>query len=182
MANFKFAFNYAAPHEWNLRHNYTNLPNDPGGPTKYGVTLRAWRDKMGSLGDVNHDGVVDAKDIMLLTEEMIEPFYQENYWNGYWQDFKSDVVAAKCYDIGVNLGPSTAVAYLQTILGGLEVDGHVGPLTIAQVNSADPDTVLAGLCEMQRSHYEHWLAEDPRRENMRAGLLARADDVPKEVA
>ena len=178
MANFKFAFDYTAPHEWNLRHNYTNLPNDPGGPTKFGITLRTWRDKMGSLGDVNHDGVVDAKDILALNEDGAERFYQRFFW--IWQDIQSDVVAAKCYDIGVNLGPSTAVEYLQTTLGGLDVDGHLGPMTISKANAAQPTEVLTGLCELQRSHYEHWLAEDPRRENLRAGLLARADEIPKE--
>jgi lysozyme family protein len=178
MGNFKMAFNFAAPHEWNLRQNYTNLPNDPGGPTKFGVTLKTWRDRMGSLGDINHDGIVDAQDIKLLTEDMIEPFYKKNYWDDYWQDIADDRLAAKLYDIGVNLGPRTAVEYLQTVLTGLVVDGRIGPKTILAANAADPEETIKGLCEMQRSHYEHWIAADPRRESMRSGLIARAEDKP----
>ena len=59
MANFDLAFRFMAPHEWNQRRNFTNDPHDPGGPTKWGITLKSWQFQ-GSLGDLDGDGDVDV--------------------------------------------------------------------------------------------------------------------------
>ena len=45
---------------------YVNDPDDPGGATKYGVTIHSMR----RLGlDLNHDGQVNATDVKALTVE-----------------------------------------------------------------------------------------------------------------
>ena len=44
---------------------YVNHPNDKGGPTNMGVTLKTWQ----TQGyDKNHDGRIDANDVKLITK------------------------------------------------------------------------------------------------------------------
>ena len=48
---------------------YVNDPDDPGGATKYGVTIHTMR----RLGlDLDQDGDVDAHDVRHLTQEQAE--------------------------------------------------------------------------------------------------------------
>ena len=67
-----------------LRHEggYVNNPNDPGGATKYGISLR-WLKGQGLLGDVTHDMVVDIKDIQALTVDQAAGFYRVQWWDKY---------------------------------------------------------------------------------------------------
>jgi len=183
MADFNFAYAFMAPHEWNQKRNYTNDPADPGGPTKFGITLATLKG-FGSLGDLNHDGKVDAADVQVMSEADARLFYKTRFWR--WEALADDILAAKCFDIGVNLGVGTAVGYLQTALRALGhdvvVDCHLGPMTLGATNAADPDDVLPVLCKIQRQHYENWVAAAPVREKYRPGLVARAMAVPTKEA
>jgi len=188
MSEFKPAFQFMAPHEWNHFQNYTNTPGDPGGPTKYGVTLKTLSGE-GTLYDLNHDGVVNAEDVKLLTEEDAEPFYERRYWNEPKLPLISpQLVASKVFDMGVNLGPQRAIMYLQQVVnsfGGqqLLVDGRMGPATAKLVDSLDPQRVLDGLCAVLAHHYMAWIDHDPHdREKFRTDLLGRAKSLPPEEA
>jgi lysozyme family protein len=182
MDNFEFAHAFMAPHEWNARKNYTNDPDDPGGPTKFGITLNSWRG-LGSHADLNEDGVIDAKDIMLIGDVEEKFFYRNHYW--VFGKLESDQLAAKLFDIGVNLGPETATRYLQVALTAcgspVVADGSIGPKTEAAANAVSKTNLLGLLTDIsnqQRSHYELWISKNPRREKFRAGLLARAAALP----
>ncbi len=81
-----------------LKHEggYVDHPQDPGGATKYGitlVTLQNWRKRPTSKGDVRQ-----------LTKEEAKAIYLANYWNAIKAD---DLVAgldALAFDIAVNHG------------------------------------------------------------------------------
>jgi lysozyme family protein len=193
MANFSFAFAFFSKHEWNQRRNFTDTPGDPGGPTNFGITLRSWQSQ-GSLGDLDHDGDVDQDDLKLVDNPVAEHFYLTRYWRKgddrtgiVYFDFgqiNDDRVAAKVCDIGVNLGPDTAIRYLQEALQAvgfpsIVVDGLWGRQTVAATNSSSPDRLIAELCHLQRVHYIYWVQAKPaERQKFASGLLARAGDVP----
>lgn len=177
MANFETAFQFMAPHEWSAGKTYTNDPDDPGGSTNYGITqftLNSYR--------VRHQGFPDS--VEDLTPYQAKQIYKDEYW--IWQDIQDDRVAAKLFDMGVNMGPSMAVRGLQTVIGYLGhilvVDGKLGSVTIAQANACSPHLLLPQLCGFQRRHYEGWIGQSRVREKYRAGLMARADDIPQEDA
>lgn len=174
MDSFDLAFAFMAPHEWNARRNYTNLTDDPGGPTKFGITLSAWR-QLGSHADLDHDGDVDADDVKLLGRGEAEAFYRSRYW--VWGGVADACVAAKLFDMGVNLGVGTAVRYLQQAVGAV-ADGKLGPKTLAAANAASRDALLNALCAKQLDHYARWISANPRREIFRAGLMKRATALP----
>jgi len=109
---------------------YVNNPNDRGGATKYGVTLKTWR-KIGY--DVNQDGVIDEKDMEMLSEEDFK-----NVVNQYWavckaNQIKNQSIASFIVDWAYNSGPNNAIKNVQRCLG-LKDDGIIGPITLKAIN------------------------------------------------
>ena len=95
-----------------LEGGYVNDPNDPGGETKYGIAKR------------NHPDV----DIKSLTPELAEAIYKVEYWDKLHCDGYSNVQFRwKLFDIAVNQGPGTAMAFvtkirsLDTLQGTIEL-------------------------------------------------------------
>lgn len=81
---------------------YTNDIKDPGGPTKYGVTL-ATAKKLGF--DKDKDGDVDANDVMILTKEDAYLAFKKLYWDIIEADNLpngNDILAS---DLAYNSGP-----------------------------------------------------------------------------
>lgn len=175
MANFDFAFDFMKNHEWNAKRNYTDDPADPGGATKFGVIQRTLTRFRRAHPTLNlPESVAD------LTEDQAKIIYRADYW--IWEGIQDWRLAAKLFDAGVNLGPVRAVEYLQQSLRveeyPVEVDGNLGPITLAAANKADQNALLSHLCAILRAHYCAWIAQKPDREKFRKGLLSRAQEVP----
>lgn len=117
---------------------YVNDPDDPGGPTKHGVTIGTMR----RLGlDLNKDGTVDVADVKLVTEDLAAQVFKRHYFYGPKIDQLPESVQAAVYDMYVNSG-SNAIKILQSVLndlgaGPLVEDGGIGPLTIKAAHKAD---------------------------------------------
>ena len=115
---------------------FVNDPDDPGGPTKYGVTLRTLR----ALGrDVNADGDIDIVDVRSLSVDDAVGIFAEHY---FAKPKISDLPAplhATVFDMYVNAG-AAAVRLLQTLLNDMlisvSVDGVIGPQTVAACERA----------------------------------------------
>ena len=84
---------------------YTNDPRDPGGPTKYGVTLNFDR---GSIPDKDADGDIDFRDVQLLSEADALVIYREDYWIPGRCDAMPDALALAHADSMYNLGCGAA--------------------------------------------------------------------------
>ena len=113
---------------------YVNDPDDPGGPTKYGVTIHTMR----RLGiDLDGDGDVDANDVRLLTVERATQIFLDHYYRKPNIDKLPDPLRESVFDMQVNAG-SNAVKILQKLLNGLgsgiAEDGAIGPKTLAAVD------------------------------------------------
>ena len=133
---------------------YSNDPNDAGGPTNFGITLKILQG-LGKHGDLNHDDSVDIEDVKFMTKQDAINIYKELYWKG--DNILSQHIAEKNFDMGVNIGVVSAAKLLQKALLTLghiiEIDGHLGPKTMDAINTVDETSLMTQLCTLQESYY-----------------------------
>lgn len=133
---------------------YSNDPNDAGGATNFGVTLKVLQG-FGEDVDFNHDGVVNAEDVKIMSRDSAIAIYKELYWRG--DDIVSQAIAEKHFDIGVNMGVGSAAKLLQKAVlqsgRNINVDGNIGPKSLELINSIDEVELMTNLCDVQESYY-----------------------------
>lgn len=115
---------------------FVNDPDDPGGATKYGVTVHTMR----RLGlDLDGDGRIDAADVRRLTRADAERIFIEHYYKRPGIDRLPQVLRTSVFDMYVNAG-GNAVKILQRLLNQMgqevAVDGVIGPQTEAGAHLA----------------------------------------------
>ena len=115
---------------------YVNDPDDPGGATKYGVTIGT----MKGLGlDLNGDGDVTIKDVKALTKAHAVEIFVDHYFTAPGISQLPEPIQASVFDMYVNAGKN-AVKILQRLVRDMgqkiAVDGIIGPQTSAAVSSA----------------------------------------------
>lgn len=160
---------------------YSNNPNDPGGATKFGITIAVARAN-GYKGDMKVLPLDKAKEI-----------YKKNYWDSLKLDKFSPPLAIKLFDAGVNVGIKRVAQWLQTSLNALNsqqrfysniaVDGMIGPATINAYNSlaerrgssANAILIKAINC-LQGSYYLNLAENDSKFETFIYGWLSNRID------
>ena len=165
---------------------YVNDPDDPGGPTKYGVTLGT----MQRLGlDLTGDGRIDARDVKVLPMAKAVEIFVEHYYRRPRIHELPEAIQPSVFDMYVNAG-SNAVKILQRLLGDMgqkvAVDGIVGPQTIgaAAVAQAAAPRHFADAYGIARRNYYYGLADARaasrkyarRRDGGKGGWIVRAED------
>lgn len=140
---------------------YVNDPDDPGGATKYGVTIHTLR----RLGlDLTGDGVVGVADVRRLSRAQAVDIFIRHYFERPRIAALPVAVQASAFDMYVNAG-NNAVKILQRLLRdmgyAIAVDGAIGPQTIgAAGDAADPDPVaLRDAYGVARRNYYFRLAD-----------------------
>lgn len=119
---------------------YVNDPDDPGGATKWGVTIHTMR-RLGM--DLTGDGTVGVPDVKALSRAQAVRIFVQHYYTKPRIDQLPHVLQASVFDMYVNAG-GNAVKILQRLLVEMgfvvTVDGVIGPQTIGAAQSAaDPD-------------------------------------------
>lgn len=115
---------------------YVNDPDDPGGATNYGVTIRTLK----RLGiDVDRDGDVDGEDVRRLGSSQAVEIFLKHYFDGPGLGGLPAELQASVFDMYVNAG-ANAVKILQRLLNqmgqSIAVDGVLGPKSLAACESA----------------------------------------------
>ncbi|MFZ4705405.1 MAG: glycoside hydrolase family 108 protein [Bacteroidales bacterium] len=161
---------------------FVNHKLDPGGATKYGISLRflktvgdqnndGWLD-----GDLDHDGDVDIDDIRMLTPETVRPFYQNNFYDPIKIDqFTHENLALQIFDFAVNAGTVRAVKTLQKVIK-IKDDGIVGPLTIRTANVYESNMMFV-MYKYERIDFYRILAKkNPANQAFLEGWIRRANN------
>jgi lysozyme family protein len=143
------------------------VSGDPGGVTRFGISAREY----------------PALDIAHLTRAEAIAIYHRDYWRRYGLDALPGALAAKVFDLAVNIGPAHAIGCVQRALraAGHRVtdDGVLGPATAAAARAAEPLAAMAALRSEAAGYYRvvAALARGPRTDGDReflTGWLNRA--------
>lgn len=122
---------------------YVNRAEDRGGPTNFGITIKAWAEYLAATAPDGKFPAVDADTIKQLTVVAAQTFYEWFLKDFAWIADKrlADIVC----DAAVNNGRDRAARWLQRAAGVLE-DGILGPVTQAAINApADPVAWMSGI-------------------------------------
>jgi lysozyme family protein len=140
---------------------YVNDPDDPGGATKYGVTIHTMR----RLGlDLTGDGIVDAHDVKALSEAEAIEIFKSHYFQPPRIGELPETLQTSVFDMYVNAG-ANAVKILQRLLvkfgQTVSIDGALGPQTIAAAHAAAATAPnhLADAYGIARRNYYYALAD-----------------------
>lgn len=117
---------------------YSNDPGDPGGPTKYGITIIDYRKYINPRGTAN--------DVKNMTVDQAKIIYRAHYANPlHFDDLPSGVDYA-VFDYGVNSGISRAAKVLQRLVGA-GVDGVIGNETLTKTAKRNPKQLINAICD-----------------------------------
>ena len=174
MGNFEKAHAFTARWEGGLAEH----PADPGGVTKYGVSLRFLRGQ--SDGDVDGDGDIDADDVRALTPEEAARFMRREFWEPLKLDELGPLCAAALYDTAVNMGPACARKLAQKALG-LRQDGVWGPATWSALRVCDDRKTALAICHLRRARYHELSEGRPELRAFLRGWLRRVDSLEKSI-
>jgi len=153
-------------------------PDDRGGATRLGVSLRLLRqlpdgDADGYLdGDLDQDGDVDAADVRRVTLGRALEIYRSEFW-----------LPCRCPDLpigldmalfgaAVNHGVGLAVRLFQHGLG-VKADGAVGPVTLAHARAAGRDGLLVDFLARRARLYHDIVISDSSQAKWLDGWLRR---------
>lgn len=163
------------PHilKWEGGSAYSNIRHDKGGPTKYGITLETWK----HVGyDKNKDGVLNEKDIKLLTEKDFQMVLKKNFWDRWKADeIKSQSLANMVVDWLWGSG-KWGIIYPQRLLG-LKDDGVVGPKTIAAINKVNAKEFFEKLKVSRINFYKNIVKNNPTQKKFLNGWINRVNDL-----
>jgi lysozyme family protein len=120
---------------------YADNPADPGGETKFGITRREYPNV----------------DIAALTRAEAIAIYYRDWWQRYRYSELPGPIAAKTFDLAVNIGSEHAVRCVQRALRAcgrrVTEDGAIGRATIVAAAAANQLALIAALRAEAAGYY-----------------------------
>jgi lysozyme family protein len=118
---------------------YSNHPADPGGPTKFGITLADYRRY------VKPDAA--AADVRAMCIEEASAIYRARYWDAMNCDALPAGVDYAVFDYGVNSGTGRAGKVLRRVLNLPDESAAVADAVIGAARRADARALVTAICD-----------------------------------
>jgi lysozyme family protein len=165
---------------------FVDDPDDPGGATKFGVTIHTLR----RLGlDLDGDGAVGAADVRRLSRAQARDIFVKHYFEAPRIGLLPEPLHPSVFDMYVNAG-AHAVRILQRLLNDmghdLQPDGVIGPRTAAAAHQAQrlaPGHLVDAYGIARRNYYYALADRRPasrkyarRRDGGKGGWITRAEE------
>lgn len=171
MADFSQAFSKTLVHEGGYQNNpadHGNWYNQINYGTKYGITPQTFAKYFPDL-------ISDPNCIRNLTVPQAQTCYRGGFWPELYDHINDQTFAEKLFDMGVLMGPGTAVKLAQISMhedGALAVvtDGKFGPVTLAQVNAVGD---LSKYRSVLLNHVMNIVNNDPSQAQFISGWITR---------
>ncbi|MBI1385700.1 MAG: TIGR02594 family protein [Rhizobiales bacterium] len=160
-----------------LRHEggWSNDPHDPGGETNQGITLEVFARHLGEAIDGGSRPRLVAA-LKSIGSDLVREIYHRRYWTVSKAGLLPAGLSLLHFDCSVNQGPARAARFLQSAVGA-EVDGEIGPLTLAAAHRSDPRVAIAAYGDLRRRHYRSL----PHFWRFGRGWIARLDDITRRA-
>ncbi len=117
---------------------YVNHPDDPGGPTNWGITL--------SVARRHWKGHATADDVRQMPEAVARKIYRERYWNALGCDGLPPGVDYAVFDYGVNSGVGRAGKVLRRVLGLSDRTSNIDEAVFDAARTHDAAHLIAAIC------------------------------------
>lgn len=159
-------FDKYAPKLLQLEGGYTNHPDDLGGPTNKGVTLKTFREYCGSERSIQ-----DLRNMSYGTWKQI---MKDLYWDKCLADqIRDQNVAELIVDWCVNSG-MIGLRKVQEIAGA-KPDGIAGSKTLAAVNTPDQKELFDRIMAARKQFYVNIVKKNPKQKVFMAGWMNRLE-------
>ncbi|MGN1221257.1 MAG: glycoside hydrolase family 108 protein [Candidatus Cryptobacteroides sp.] len=157
-------FNKFAPHLLQLEGGYVWHPEDKGGPTNKGITLRTYRQYCGQ-----DRTIADLKEMSFGTWSKI---MKDQYWDKCRADeITNQSVAEIVVDWCINSGP-VGLRKVQEMLS-LKPDGIVGPKTLVAINGANPQELFGRIKAARKQYFVDIVKRSPGQKAFMSGWMNR---------
>lgn len=133
---------------------FVNDPDDSGGATNKGITLKTFRSFYGQNKTV--------EDLKTISDQQWIHIFLNGYWNKCQaSNINNQSVANIFVDWAWGSGPGTAIKQVQKIVG-TDVDGIVGVKTLDAINSKDPKTLFNAIKKARIEFVENLVKQRPK--------------------
>lgn len=178
VADFERAFDVMIHHEAFQRRDGTWIywvddPDDSGGQTAWGWSMLTIQREIKSGRMVEADlgltlPLSDPRCLATMTLATARKLYRAHFWEPLMCGAIDDQrVATKVFDFGVNAGKWRTILFAQETVNQLNrvcelaEDAQVGPLTIAGINTVEPDKFLVEFGRRMEAHYRDQVVKKP---------------------
>ncbi len=145
------AFERALSHVLSLEGGWSDDPFDPGGPTNKGITLADYARERRVAVTAENFAALKAE-LRAIPDRLVRDIYLTRYWRpARCPDFPPPL-ALMHFDAAVNQGVSGAARMLQQALG-VDIDGEIGPITLAAARSRSLRASIETYAEIRRRRY-----------------------------
>jgi len=162
------------------QRSWSDIKGDRGGETNWGWSLLNIQ-RMGlQPADL---GIKDFAPgcLKAMAESRAWELYRVHYWEPYrYKEIANQAVATKIFDFSVNSNPIAAGKMAQRALVAIglmtdkDVDGKLGPMTVAALNKADASKLLSAMVRTQSAYYQALIDADATQQKFKNGWMDRA--------
>lgn len=170
--------NKLAPFILQWEGKFVDDPADLGGATNMGVTIGTWK----QVGyDKDGDGVIDVKDLKLLTkDDVINRVLKPHYWDRWKADKINNQSIANVLVDWVWASGKHGIVRPQTLLG-VVADGIVGNKTLGAINSYPDQKKLFDLIKADRIQFIKEIVDKrPANKRFEKGWMNRINSLKYE--
>lgn len=148
---------------------FSNIPEDPGGPTNKGIIQTVYDAYRKSKS-------LPLQSVEFITDEEVEDIYYQRYWLVAVCDKMTPKLSIAHFDTAVNTGTKQAAKFLQRSLE-IKADGIIGPQTIEKLKTQDENAIIQNYLEQRRVFYKNLAEKKPTLQKFLKGWLKRVDSL-----
>lgn len=183
MANFQLFFPKIFPWETGVPIEKAALVKmvkehaDPGGWTKFGITLATWQ----SVGhDKDGDGDIDEDDLALIDVNDYENVCKGAFWDRWLADSITSQSVAEIVVDWIWASGRYGITEVQKLLN-VQVDGRVGPKTIEALNSKEPNELHHNIYMARMQYIERIVLHDIQQYRKKVNPDAQLQELKEET-